>query len=63
MRKDILETPTVLTDEELDAVAAGCNACNGGDNNSGTTVQLGILSAQADDGSNAGLIVVGNQSA
>jgi type I restriction enzyme, R subunit len=52
----ILETPTVLTDEELDAVAAGH-----GDNNSGTTVQVGIASAQADDGSNAGLIVVGNQ--
>jgi hypothetical protein len=66
MLKDILETPTVLTDEELDAVAAGCGCrCNGrnGDNNSGTTVQVSILSAQADDGSNAGLIVIGNQSA
>jgi hypothetical protein len=65
MLKDILETPTVLTDEELDAVAAGCGCrCNGrGNNNSGTTVQVSVLGSNADDGSNASLITVGNQSA
>jgi hypothetical protein len=64
MREDILKTPTELTDEELDAVAAGCNACPPpGDNNSGTTVQIAVLGSNADDGSNASLITVGNQSA
>jgi hypothetical protein len=63
-----LISPVELSDGELDIVAAGCgggNGCNGGNNgrnDGGTTVQVGILSAQADDDSNAALIAVGNQS-
>jgi len=49
--RDDLESPFVLMDEELDAVAAG----------GGTTVQVGVGAAQADDDSNAALIAVGNQ--
>jgi hypothetical protein len=60
-----LINPLELSDGELDIVAAGCNSNSNHhrDDGGGTTVQISILSAQADDGSNAGLIVVGNQSA
>jgi hypothetical protein len=54
MLSTTLIEPVELSDDELDSVAAA----SGG----GTTVQVGVLSAQADDDSNAGLIVVGNQS-
>jgi hypothetical protein len=67
MLSTTLIVPVELSDDELDSVAAAsgdgncCQRENGGDG--GTTVQFGVLSAQADDGSNAGLMVVGNQSA